>query len=228
MGLSRGCAVQIVSCSPDDGAQYRAMMNATFAAQRLTAPIDACCLGATDSAFLQQAAHITGGTYTFPLGGGSAAARGGVAATPAASGGQRRQLYQHLLSTFLADSDTRKQLVQQKPPSLDLRPACFKTKRIVDVGCAPHPAVTQPLPRRCRSLPLARSGRGSIDRSTDHPAGWSAGTCVRCASRSSRSKRWARRSSGCGSAKPAARGSSHPTPRPADPLGSGVSAVGVC
>ena len=139
-------AAQIVSCSPDDGAQYRAMMNATFAAQRLAAPIDACCLGVTDSAFLQQAAHITGGTYTFPLGGGSAAARGGVAATPAASGGQRRQLYQHLLSTFLADSDTRKQLVQQKPPSLDLRPACFKTKRVVDVGCAPHPAVTQPLP----------------------------------------------------------------------------------
>lgn len=128
--------VLVVSCSPDDGAQYRAMMNSVFAAQRLGAPIDACCLGAADSAFLQQAAHISGGTYTLPFaarvtsppaGGAAAAGRKGAAV-------ETGRLYQHLLSTFLADTETRKLLQQPRRPTLDLRPACFKTKRVVDIG----------------------------------------------------------------------------------------------
>eukprot|EP01044_Picomonas_judraskeda_P016894 COSAG03_NODE_3078_length_2242_cov_4.406237_3_plen_72_part_01 len=72
------------------------MMNATFAAQRLGAPIDACSLGVADSAFLQQAAHISGGTYTAPFRGASSSASGGAA--------EKSRLYQHLLSTFLADT----------------------------------------------------------------------------------------------------------------------------
>ena len=100
------------------------MMNAVFAAQRLSAPIDACCLGAVDSAFLQQASHITGGTYTAPFRGASSA---GVTR-------EKNRLYQHLLSTFLADSETRKLLQQPRRDTLDLRPACFKTKRVVDIG----------------------------------------------------------------------------------------------
>ena len=118
----------VVSCSLDDGAQYRSMMNATFAAQRLGAPIDACSLGVADSAFLQQAAHISGGTYTAPFRGASSSSAGGAAA-------EKSRLYQHLLSTFLADTETRKLLQQPRRDTLDLRPACFKTKRVVDIGC---------------------------------------------------------------------------------------------
>ena len=121
--------VLVVSCSLDDGAQYRTMMNAVFAAQRLGAPIDACCLGAENSAFLQQAAHISGGTYTAPFRASSLGAAAGQADTA-----EKGRLYQHLLSTFLADTETRKLLQQPHRDTLDLRPACFKTKRVVDIG----------------------------------------------------------------------------------------------
>lgn len=121
--------VLVLSCSPDDGAQYRPMMNAVFAAQRLGAPIDACCLSAVDSAFLQQAAHISGGTCTLPFRTHSSGATAKQKGTS-----EQRRLYQHLLSTFLADTETRKLLQQPHRPTLDLRPACFKTRRVVDIG----------------------------------------------------------------------------------------------
>lgn len=47
-------------------AQYIPTMNAIFAAQRCGVLIDACYLGASQSAFLQQAAHLTGGLYLRP------------------------------------------------------------------------------------------------------------------------------------------------------------------
>ncbi|XP_038692635.1 general transcription and DNA repair factor IIH subunit TFB4-like isoform X10 [Tripterygium wilfordii] len=44
--------------SPDGPEQYVAIMNAIFAAQRSTVPIDSCCVGVHNSAFLQQASYI--------------------------------------------------------------------------------------------------------------------------------------------------------------------------
>lgn len=52
--------------SPDAPSQYIATMNAIFAAQRGRIRIDSCYLGPQQSAFLQQAAHLTGGTYLRP------------------------------------------------------------------------------------------------------------------------------------------------------------------
>lgn len=52
--------------SPDAPSQYIATMNAIFAAQRDRIRIDSCYLGPQQSAFLQQAAHLTGATYLRP------------------------------------------------------------------------------------------------------------------------------------------------------------------
>ena len=51
---------------PDVPSQYIPPMNAIFAAQRSSVLIDACYLGPAQSAFLQQAAHLTGGVYLKP------------------------------------------------------------------------------------------------------------------------------------------------------------------
>jgi hypothetical protein len=45
----------------DTPLQYIPVMNCIFAAQHAGVALDACILGAADSAFMQQAAHITGG-----------------------------------------------------------------------------------------------------------------------------------------------------------------------
>ena len=55
-----------ISSSPDDPGQYLATMNAIFAAQRSKVVIDACVLGNHHSSFMQQATHLTGGTYLKP------------------------------------------------------------------------------------------------------------------------------------------------------------------
>ncbi|KAA6420748.1 MAG: general transcription factor IIH subunit 3-like [Trebouxia sp. A1-2] len=55
-----------INGSPDVPAQYIATMNAIFSAQRHGVVIETCMVGASDSAFLQQAAHITGGLYLRP------------------------------------------------------------------------------------------------------------------------------------------------------------------
>jgi hypothetical protein len=75
--------------SPDAPSQYVAVMNAIFSAQRAEVAVDALVLGA-DSAYLQQAAHLTGGLYVHAVSSGSAApegARGAAAAQGSAATG---------------------------------------------------------------------------------------------------------------------------------------------
>ncbi|DBA95776.1 TPA: hypothetical protein ACH3X1_001329 [Trebouxia sp. C0004] len=55
-----------INGSPDLPAQYIATMNAIFSAQRHGVVIETCMVGTSDSAFLQQAAHITEGLYLRP------------------------------------------------------------------------------------------------------------------------------------------------------------------
>ncbi|KAK3267532.1 hypothetical protein CYMTET_23913 [Cymbomonas tetramitiformis] len=73
--------------SPDPPAQYIAIMNTFFSAARNDVLVDSCLLGMQDSAFLQQAAHITGGCYLRP---------------PRLDG-----LLQYLLSVFAVDRFSR-------------------------------------------------------------------------------------------------------------------------
>mmetsp|Transcript_36879 Transcript_36879/g.59239 ORF Transcript_36879/g.59239 Transcript_36879/m.59239 type:complete len:336 (+) Transcript_36879:405-1412(+) len=106
--------VLCVAGSEDHSAQYIAVMNAIFSAQRAGIPVDSCLLGDADSAFLQQAAHITGGLYYKPRRGDA--------------------LVQYLLSISSADCYSRKFLKLPNQRGVDFRASCFCHKRPVDTG----------------------------------------------------------------------------------------------
>jgi transcription initiation factor TFIIH subunit 3 len=97
-------------------------MNAIFAAQRLSIPIDVLTL-ASSSTFLQQAADATGGIH--------------LARTTSAS---HAGLLQTLMLAFLPDPTARQNLIVPAQASgangggVDFRAACFCHRRIVDVG----------------------------------------------------------------------------------------------
>ncbi|PWY84902.1 Tfb4-domain-containing protein [Aspergillus heteromorphus CBS 117.55] len=93
--------------------QYIPLMNAIFACQRLSIPIDVCKLSG-DAVFLQQAADATHGIYM-------------SLSTP-------RGLLQYLMMAFLPDQRTRKHLVVPTRVDVDFRAACFCHRRVVDVG----------------------------------------------------------------------------------------------
>jgi hypothetical protein len=85
---SSSTRVVCVQGSADHSGQYIPVMNCIFSAQRASIAIDACVLGENnESAFLQQAAHITGGAYY-------------VARDP-------HELTQRLLTVSSLDADTR-------------------------------------------------------------------------------------------------------------------------
>jgi transcription initiation factor TFIIH subunit 3 len=79
-----------IVCAADTPLQYIPLMNCIFAAQHSNVALDAVVLGPADSAFLQQAAHITGGIYQRPQ--------------------QPTGLLQYLLGVFSADTATREAL----------------------------------------------------------------------------------------------------------------------
>ncbi|KAG9451081.1 hypothetical protein H6P81_011046 [Aristolochia fimbriata] len=100
--------------SPDGPEQYVGIMNAIFSAQRSMIPIDSCVLGTQNSAFLQQASHITGGIYQ----------------KPAYPDG----LFQYLSAVFATDLQSRSFLRLPKPPGVDFRASCFCHKKTIDMG----------------------------------------------------------------------------------------------
>ncbi|EAU91711.2 basic transcription factor 2.35KD subunit [Coprinopsis cinerea okayama7 len=55
--------ILILSVSPDLSTSYIPIMNAIFSAQKLKVTIDACQIYGGETVFLQQAAHLTGGSY---------------------------------------------------------------------------------------------------------------------------------------------------------------------
>lgn len=119
--------ILILSTSPDNSAQYIPTMNAIFAAQRLSIPIDVLSLAST-STFLQQAADATGGIHL-------------TCTTPSSHSG----LLQTLMLAYLPDPTARQNLILPSQASgnassggggggVDFRAACFCHRRIVDVG----------------------------------------------------------------------------------------------
>ncbi|KAF6266389.1 transcription factor Tfb4-domain-containing protein [Scenedesmus sp. NREL 46B-D3] len=101
----------------DTPLQYIPVMNCIFAAQHAGVALDACILGPADSAFMQQAAHITGGVYLRPH-------------QPAA-------LLQYLLGVFSADTATRASLslgTGSGTQAVDYRASCFCHKNVIDTG----------------------------------------------------------------------------------------------
>ncbi|MCO5566203.1 hypothetical protein L7F22_019879 [Adiantum nelumboides] len=107
--------ILVISASPDSSSQYVAMMNCIFGAQKKNVTVDVCkILGGQDSVFLQQATHLTKGTYyRLDLVEG---------------------LLQTLMTTFLASPAIRDQMRLPSNDDVDFRAACFCHGRVVDVG----------------------------------------------------------------------------------------------
>ncbi|TKA82368.1 hypothetical protein B0A55_01413 [Friedmanniomyces simplex] len=109
--------ILIVSVSGDLAETYIELMNAIFACQRLSIPIDVLKL-AGDPTFLQQAADTTNGIYL-------------SLSTPAARAG----MLQYLMCAYLPDAAARERLVMPgEGEGVDFRAACFCHKRVVDIG----------------------------------------------------------------------------------------------
>lgn len=101
--------------STDMPLQYIPTMNAIFAAQTSGVVLDALVLGSADSAFLQQATHLTGGLYM-------------RASEPAG-------MLEYLLGAFSADSATREAMsIGSSSQAVDYRASCFCHKQIIDTG----------------------------------------------------------------------------------------------
>jgi transcription initiation factor TFIIH subunit 3 len=101
--------------SSDLPLQYIPTMNAIFAAQGSGVVLDAFVLGSSDSAFLQQASHLTGGLYM-------------RASEPAG-------MLEYLLGAFSADTATREAMsVTCSSQIVDYRASCFCHKQIIDTG----------------------------------------------------------------------------------------------
>jgi transcription initiation factor TFIIH subunit 3 len=115
--------ILLVSVSPsyDLAHQYIPIMNAIFACQRLSIPIDICQIPPPNApmnsmVFLQQASDATKGVY-IPL-------------SNATSGG----FLQYLMMAFLPTQSSRVHLVLPTRIDVDFRAACFCHRRVVDIG----------------------------------------------------------------------------------------------
>jgi len=104
----------VLQISPDVSAQYIAIMNCIFSAQKESIAVDACVVSRAESTFLQQAAHLTGGIYLHPA--------------------RQHGLLQYLLSSFIADRYCRRFLYQPRQSEVDYRASCFCHKKIIDMG----------------------------------------------------------------------------------------------
>ncbi|KAH9935309.1 transcription factor Tfb4 [Fomitopsis serialis] len=106
--------ILILSVSPDQSSSYIPIMNSIFSAQKLKVTIDVCKIYGSESVFLQQAAHLTGGSYLHLE--------------------RADALLQYLTMSFLAPPGIRQLLSVPTQDKIDFRAACFCHKRIVDIG----------------------------------------------------------------------------------------------
>ena len=114
---SSSTRIVCVQGSADHSGQYIPVMNCIFSAQRSSIAIDACVLGENnESAFLQQAAHITGGAYY-------------VARDP-------HELTQRLLTVSSLDADIKHRALREtrNARGVDFRASCFCHKKPLDAG----------------------------------------------------------------------------------------------
>jgi len=106
--------ILLLQVSPDTPPQYIPVMNCIFSAQKQFVPVDSCILSNSDSSFLQQASHLTGGIYVRPH--------------------HQEGLLEYLLSCFLADQYTRKFINLPTLTRVDYRASCFCHKKVIDMG----------------------------------------------------------------------------------------------
>jgi len=124
--------ILILSVSPDLSTSYIPIMNSIFSAQKLKVTIDVCKIYGPDTVFLQQAAHLTGGSYIYLE--------------------RRDALLQYLIMSHLPPPSIRNILAVPTQDRIDFRAACFCHKDIIDIGfvcsvclsifCKPVPVCT--------------------------------------------------------------------------------------
>lgn len=109
--------ILLIQVTKDNPAHYIASMNASFAAQKLKIPIDACDLTLKGSTLLRQISHLSKGLVIKP--------RLDVTATA---------LSQMFWSVFLPDCASREKLKLPDQPPIILKTSCFCHNRLVDQG----------------------------------------------------------------------------------------------
>ena len=107
---------RILVVTPSDGndANYIAIMNAIFAAQKMRLPIDVAKLGLHDSAYLQQACDTTNGIYLHIE--------------------QPQGLIQVLCTAYFVEPSIRALVILPTNASVNYRASCFITGKSVDMG----------------------------------------------------------------------------------------------
>ncbi|KZV73261.1 transcription factor Tfb4 [Peniophora sp. CONT] len=106
--------ILVLSVSPDLSASYIPIMNSIFSAQKMAIVIDVCKIFGPDTVFLQQVAHLTGGSYIYLE--------------------HRNALLQHLIMSFLPPPSMREFIAVPKQDKVDFRAACFCHKTIVEIA----------------------------------------------------------------------------------------------
>ena len=109
--------ILLVQISEDDPTQYIACMNASFAAQKLSIPIDVCDFTETGSTILRQIAHLSHGVLIKPS----------VKITPSV-------LSQMFWNVFLPGKLSRDKLRLPDQPPVLLKASCFCHNQLVDQG----------------------------------------------------------------------------------------------
>jgi len=148
--------ILILSVSPDLSNSYIPIMNSIFSAQKLKVTIDVCKMFGAETVFLQQAAHLTGGSYIHLE--------------------RRDALLQYLVMSFLPPTAIRKIISVPTEDRVDFRAACFCHKNIVDVGFVCSVCLSifcQPIPvcSTCRTkFPIKTLQRLNLSRASSLPA----------------------------------------------------------
>ncbi|GAA6015486.1 hypothetical protein JCM10207_008611 [Rhodosporidiobolus poonsookiae] len=106
--------IVILSVTPDVSGQYVPIMNCIFTAQKSNIQIDVLKIYGSDAVFLQQACHLTSGSY-YRL-------------------ERRAGLLQYLIMGFLPSPTAARNLNLPAQQAVDLRAACFCHRKIVDIG----------------------------------------------------------------------------------------------
>ncbi|OBZ67995.1 RNA polymerase II transcription factor B subunit 4 [Grifola frondosa] len=106
--------ILVLSVSPDQSSTYIPIMNSIFSAQKLKVTIDICKIYGPDNVFLQQAAHLTGGSYIHIE--------------------RPEALLQYMMMSFLPPLGIRQLLSVPTQDRIDFRAACFCHKNIVEIG----------------------------------------------------------------------------------------------
>ncbi|EOR00885.1 hypothetical protein E3P89_02581 [Wallemia ichthyophaga] len=123
--------ILVITTSDDVPSHYVSLMNSIFAAQKAKILVDVCELYNSNTIFLQQAAHLTGGNYIQVK--------------------YIDSLIQYLIMAFLPNHALRHKLVQPRSDKVDFRAACFCHKRIVDMAyiCSVCLSIFCHPPQRC-------------------------------------------------------------------------------